>query len=144
MSFFFRRRTWLEIIGRPDLLTTQTKSACHFVCSLHFDKSMIKSVPQLKTDAVPTKSLLDQVLPTSIQTKTVKMCRLKRKNHLSTFYQQLPLRVLIRSHHVYKLRQTTLAILLHKQHKSFRLIHPGNVNFELNIRRQKKKKEASA
>ncbi|XP_063382102.1 52 kDa repressor of the inhibitor of the protein kinase-like [Cydia fagiglandana] len=63
-----RRRTWLEIIGRPDLLTTQTKSASHVVCSLHFDKSMIKYVPQLKPDAVPTKSLLNQPSTSSLNT----------------------------------------------------------------------------
>ena len=53
-----RRKKWLEVIGRPDLMNTKPTSNC--VCSLHFEKSMIKNIPQLNAEAVPTKLLPNQ------------------------------------------------------------------------------------
>ncbi|CAG4950379.1 unnamed protein product [Colias eurytheme] len=72
LSFFqlpkqeHRRKKWLEVIGRPDLLTA--KHTTHFVCSLHFDETQIKCKPQLLTDAVPMKLLPNQ--PNTSKTNT--------------------------------------------------------------------------
>ncbi|KOB71413.1 Uncharacterized protein OBRU01_11676 [Operophtera brumata] len=55
-----QRKKWLELINRPDLINPQTKPTSHIVCSLHFDKSMLKIIPRLKPDALPTKLLPNQ------------------------------------------------------------------------------------
>ncbi|CAH0400298.1 unnamed protein product [Chilo suppressalis] len=51
------RKKWLQLIGRPDIATSPTSPNNHFVCSLHFDESMMISVPKLKPDALPMKLL---------------------------------------------------------------------------------------
>ncbi|CAH2092523.1 unnamed protein product [Euphydryas editha] len=66
LSFFYlpadeeRRKTWTELIGRPDLASPKMKIKSHFVCSLHFDPSVITYTPKLLPDALPTKLLPDQ------------------------------------------------------------------------------------
>lgn len=66
----FRRKKWLEIIGRPDLMTSQIKPKSHIVCSLHFEKTLIRYIPLLKTDAVPTISLPNAPSTSDVNTTT--------------------------------------------------------------------------
>lgn len=49
-------------------MSIQTKPKSHTVCSLHFDKTMIKNLPQLKSDAVPTISLPNSPSTSDINT----------------------------------------------------------------------------
>lgn len=69
-NYSFRRKKWLEVIGRPDLMTPQVKPKSHLVCSVHFDKTMIKYIPVLKTDAVPTISLPNAPSTSDVNTST--------------------------------------------------------------------------
>ncbi|CAH2218482.1 jg9828 [Pararge aegeria aegeria] len=61
LSFFIlpveaeRRRKWLKAIDREDLLTKENlKPKSYVVCSAHFEKSAIKIVTKLSSDAIPT------------------------------------------------------------------------------------------
>lgn len=57
------------MIGRPDLGTPETKPSSYYVCSLHFEKSVIKYKPQLRPDALPTKLLPSLPNTSSISSK---------------------------------------------------------------------------
>ncbi|PZC73986.1 hypothetical protein B5X24_HaOG208475 [Helicoverpa armigera] len=50
-----RRKKWTELIGRPDLDTSKAKTT--FLCSLHFDPSVIINIPKLHPDALPSRCL---------------------------------------------------------------------------------------
>ncbi|KAI5641876.1 THAP domain-containing protein [Phthorimaea operculella] len=51
------RKTWTELIKRPDLARPGTKRKSHFVCSLHFEPSVIRYKAQLLPKALPTISI---------------------------------------------------------------------------------------
>ncbi|GBP36455.1 52 kDa repressor of the inhibitor of the protein kinase [Eumeta japonica] len=56
-----RREKWLQLIGRRDLLDrADLNHNSHYVCSVHFEGSMITTVKKLNHDALPTKFLPDQ------------------------------------------------------------------------------------
>uniref|UniRef100_A0A1E1WCZ7 THAP-type domain-containing protein n=1 Tax=Pectinophora gossypiella TaxID=13191 RepID=A0A1E1WCZ7_PECGO len=65
-----RRKSWVDMIGRPDLAMPKTKPKSHFVCSLHFESSMINYKALLRQNALPTKMLSCQpVSSTSRRTR---------------------------------------------------------------------------
>ncbi|KAJ8716501.1 hypothetical protein PYW07_003128 [Mythimna separata] len=68
-----RRKTWVELIGRPDLARPETKPKSHYVCCLHFEKSAMIYIPQLRPDALPTKLLPS--LPTTSSASTEPKCK---------------------------------------------------------------------
>lgn len=68
-----RRKTWAELIGRPDLARPEIKPKSHYVCCLHFEKSVIIHIPQLRPDALPTKLLPS--LPTTLSASTDPKCK---------------------------------------------------------------------
>lgn len=60
-SYNSRRKKWLEVIGRPDLLNrSDLRPHSYCVCSAHFESSVLSTKLYLTHDAVPTK-----LLPTS-------------------------------------------------------------------------------
>nr|XP_049698995.1 uncharacterized protein LOC126055152 isoform X1 [Helicoverpa armigera] len=63
-----RRKTWAELIGRPDLARPEIKPKSHYVCCLHFEKSVIIHIPQLRPNALPTQLL--PPLPTTSSAST--------------------------------------------------------------------------
>ncbi|CAG9789038.1 unnamed protein product [Diatraea saccharalis] len=71
------RKKWLQLIGRPDIATSPTNPNNHFVCSLHFEESMMISVPKLKPDALPTKLLPNSTRLISYDEKSTQTDELK-------------------------------------------------------------------
>ncbi|GBP86919.1 hypothetical protein EVAR_60901_1 [Eumeta japonica] len=54
-----RRKKWLDIIQRTDLIKPDLNPKSYVVCSKHFDKSSIIFTPKLKSDAVPSRIVLE-------------------------------------------------------------------------------------